>query len=125
MEDKELYPVELGESEAEESAEMQDEAQIKNIEPEKSENEEYYSLPGGSRSILHSVLSLLFSILSVGLCYFWYVGAALAVGGAVFALLFKKQFGYFNKAAVAGLMISIFGFVFSAFFLAADLLGII
>ena len=96
---------------------------VKEVNP--GEAEEYYALPLGSKSILKSVLSIVFSLLSVGLCFLWYIGFALSVTGAVLSLLFKKQFGYFNKAAVIGLIISIFGFVFSGFSLAAGLIGLI
>ena len=96
---------------------------VKEMNP--GEAEEYYALPLGSKSILKSVLSIIFSLLSVGLSFLWYLGFAISVTGAVCALLFRKQFGYFNKAAVIGLIISIFGFVFSGFFLAASLIGLI
>ena len=116
MEDRdELYP-----AKAEDVAENS-ELKLKNP----CEPEEYYSLPAGSRSILKSVLSVCFALLSLGLCFLWYLGAAFSVTGVVFALLFKKQFGYFNRPSVAGLILSIFGFVFSIFFLAAGLIGII
>ena len=120
MEKEQIYSIEGEVAEANEAEEKEEFVTVSD-----KENEEYYSLPGGSRSILKSVLALLCSIASVGVCFLWYVGIAFAAAGVVFSLLFKKQFGYFNRAAVVGLILSIFGLVFSAAFFAAGLIGII
>lgn len=119
MEDRELYPAPFS-SDGEEAKE-----ETKLTEEKEAAEEEYYELPHGSRSLARSVIALALALLSLGLCFIWYLGVALSGAAAVFSLLHRKRFGYFNKASLSALVISIFGFVFSVFFLAAGLIGLI
>lgn len=117
MEDKDsLYPAGLEDITA----------QNNNVKEVKSDEiEEYYSLPTGSKSILKSVLSVIFAILSIALCFIWYLGVIFSVSGIVFSVLHRKQFGYFNTPSVIGLILSIFGIVFSGFAFAAGMIGLL
>lgn len=65
-----------------------------------------------------SVASLIFSVLSVIFVYFSWAGLALGVLSIGAALLSRKNLGYFDKISLTGMIIAIFGIVFSIGWLA-------
>ena len=71
-----------------------------------------------------SVASFILSLLSVVCCCAWYVMIILAVLGIVFAIISRKNLGYFDGLAIAGLVLGIIGFVFTMFFAVFELSGI-
>ena len=60
-----------------------------------------------------SVVSLALSILSILLVYFSWVGLILSVAAIACAAVSRKNIGYFDKLSLFGLIIGIFGTVFS------------
>ncbi len=66
-----------------------------------------------------SLISMIFGIASVASCIFGWAGAVFAVLAVVFSLVAKRNLGYFNGTAVAGLVLGIFGFVCSVGFIVA------
>ncbi len=86
---------------------------------------EYYSLPEERPSMLWSILSLVFSILSVLLSPIYYIGIPLAVAAIAMAMISGKGLGYFDKMSVLGLIIGIFGAVFGVFALVVDISGVL
>lgn len=85
-------------------------------EAEASEaSEEYYPLPRKSTR-LYSIISLVLALVALGISFiYYYIGIALGVGAIVFSLVSRALLGYFDKASVFGLLVGIFGIVFSAF----------
>ena len=88
--------------------------------------EEFYELPEAisARNRIWSILSLIFAILSVALCPFYYFALALSVLAVVFAVIMRRSLGFFNRSAVFGLIIGIMGFVFATCSLVVDLTGL-
>lgn len=84
--------------------------------------EEYYAIPTASRIV--SILSLIASVLSILICPFYYVGVALGAVGVVLAVVSSVRLGYFDKLSLFGLILGIFGFIFSLFVLALDVSGV-
>lgn len=76
--------------------------------------EEYYPLPKDpkKRTMLFSVISVILSVLSIGLCVFYIPALILAVLALGFALYSRYILGYFDKPALVGLILSIFGIIF-------------
>jgi hypothetical protein len=62
-----------------------------------------------------SVASFVLSIISVVCCCAWYVSCVLAILAIIFAIVSRRNLGYFDGFSVAGLVIGIFGLVFSLF----------
>ena len=62
-----------------------------------------------------SVASFVLSLISVICCCMWYISGILAVLGIIFAIVSRKNLGYFDGLGIAGLVLSIFGLVFAAF----------
>ena len=60
-----------------------------------------------------SITSLVLGILSVVCCCLGWAGAIFAIGAIVFAVVARKTLGYFDGLAIAGLVLGIFGAVFS------------
>lgn len=60
-----------------------------------------------------SVLSLIFAILSVVSFYFSWLSFIFGVIAVGFAILSRKNLGYFDRLTLAGIIIGIFGCVFS------------
>ena len=76
--------------------------------------EEYYPLPKDpkKRTMLFSVISVILSVLSIGLSVFYIPALILAVLALGFALYSRYILGYFYKPALVGLILSIFGIIF-------------
>ena len=70
-------------------------------------------IQGKQNSRLYSVISVSLSGLSVLLCFFPWVGLILGSLGILFAIISRKNIGYFDKISIAGIIIGIFGFVFA------------
>ena len=93
---------------------------------EKSEGEECYDLPEeGSRSALFSVLSLIFSILSVVLCPLFYLSLIFSSFAVASSLISRRRLGYFDKMSLFGLIVAIFGFVFGICSMIMDITGML
>lgn len=91
------------------------------------ESEEYYNLPLAikSRSLIWSVVSFTFGVLSLALCAFYYVSLPFAVAAVVFSLVSRRNLSFFEKYSIMGLIFGLMGIVFSIFSLVANTLGII
>ena len=62
-----------------------------------------------------SVASFVLSLISVVCCCAWYISGFLAIIGIIFAIVSRKNLGYFDELGIAGLILSIFGLVFALF----------
>ena len=62
---------------------------------------------------LFSVISVFFAALSVILSFVPWVGFILGLISIAFSLISRKKLGYFEGFALVGLIVGIFGFVFS------------
>lgn len=60
-----------------------------------------------------SVASIILAVLSVVLVYFSYVSLCLGLASVGCAFMSRKNLGYFDKISLAGMIIAIFGVVFS------------
>lgn len=91
-----------------------------------NDSDEYYSLPNAikSRSLIWAVISFAAGILSFALCFFHYVGLALAATSLICALVSRKNLGFFEKYSIMGIILGITGFVCSVFSLVASMLGL-
>ena len=121
-EDESVIPLIEGEV----TQQINEEEEEAKVEKTPAEEEEYYELPLAvkSRSRIWSVMSFVFSILSVLLCLFYYVSLPLALLSVGFALLSRKILGFFDRFAVLGLIIGIFGTVAGVFSMIAAISGI-
>lgn len=102
---------------------------LEDFEPEMAktdESEEYYELPLAikSRSLIWAVLSFAAGILSLALCPFYYVGFVFVGVAVITSLISRHNLGFFEKYSIMGLVFGIMGFVFSAFSLVADMIGL-
>lgn len=87
------------------------------------DKDEYYEIPKATR--IFSVLSVICSILSILLFPLYYLGIAFAIAAIVLAVISSARLGYFDKAAIFGLVLGIFAGVFSVFIMALDLSGVL
>jgi predicted exporter len=60
-----------------------------------------------------SVISLGLAILSIFLSYFSWVGLVLGLASIGAGIISRKNLGYFDKLSLVGLIVAIFGVVFS------------
>lgn len=60
-----------------------------------------------------SVASIILAVLSVVLVYFSHVSLCLGLASVGCAFMSRKNLGYFDKISLAGMIIAIFGVVFS------------
>jgi hypothetical protein len=67
-----------------------------------------------SNTRLFSVISVAFAALSVILSFVPWVGLILGLVSVGFSLISRKKLGYFEVLALVGLIVGIFGFVFSS-----------
>ena len=88
--------------------------------------QEVYELPEkqSSRSLLWSVLSLIFGIISILVCQIWPLAIVLAASSLGLAVFARYRLGYFDKAALFGLIISIIGIVFGIFSAVVTISGV-
>ena len=63
---------------------------------------------------LHSVVSIACAVLSVVLFFIPWLGLAFGICAVGFSLMSRKQLEYFEGLALVGLIVGIFGLVFSA-----------
>ena len=68
---------------------------------------------GKQNSRKWSVVSLILSLLSISLCFVPWLGIILGLTAIGFAVFSRKCIGYFDGFALAGLILGIFGTVFS------------
>ena len=87
------------------------------VEQESSETAEEYVykkvIPNKQNRRTWSLASLVLAILSLMLVYFSWVSIVLALASGGCALISRKNLGYFDKMTLAGIIIAIFGVVFS------------
>lgn len=78
------------------------------------ENEFVYKavMDGKRKSRAWSVASVVVSVVSLICCCAHWVGAVLGALAIIFAIISRKNIGYFDGLAIAGLIIGIFGVVF-------------
>ena len=93
------------------------------VEQTAVDKDEYYEIPKATR--ICSVLSVVCAILSMLLFPLYYLGVALALAAIVLAVISSVRLGYFDKAAIFGLVLGIFAGVFSVFIMALDLSGVL
>ena len=67
---------------------------------------------GRPKTIAWSVASLVVGILSVVCCCFGWSGLVLGALAIVFAILSRRDLGYFDGLSIAGLVLGIFGAIF-------------
>ncbi len=66
-----------------------------------------------SKSRLWSVIALSLGVLSVGLCFIFWLGLLFGIAALIATVVSRINLGYFDRISVAALIISIFGSVFS------------
>lgn len=69
---------------------------------------------GKPKNIGWSVASVISAVLSFTLSIFGWAGLVLGISSIAFAIAARIKLGYFNGWAIAGILIGIFGTVFSA-----------
>ena len=83
---------------------------------EKDINEEEYTykkvIKEKKNSRIFSVASLALGILSLVFCFLPILGIILALSSIIFSLISRGSLGYFDKIAIIGLVVGIFGAVF-------------
>lgn len=70
-------------------------------------------ITGKQNSRTWSVVSLILSLLSIAFCFIPWLGIVLGLAAICLSVLSRKIIGYFDGFALAGLIIGIFGVVFS------------
>ena len=75
----------------------------------------YYELfdKNKQKTMIWSVLSLIFGIVSIICCCYGWLGIVLSAASIAFAVVSRVNLKYFDGMALAGLIIGIFGMVFS------------
>lgn len=75
----------------------------------------YYELfdKNKQKTMIWSVLSLIFGIVSIICCCYGWIGLVLSAASIAFAVVSRVNLKYFDGMALAGLIIGIFGMVFS------------
>ena len=89
--------------------------------------EEYYELPLslGARKRFCSLASLILGALSILLCFLYYVSIPLAILAVIFAFVSRKNFGFFDKITLIGIIFGLVGAVFGISALVLDLVGVL
>lgn len=82
----------------------------------KSSDDRYYEVfeKSKTKSMVWSVLSLVFGIVSVALSATGFVTLILGVLAVVFAVVSRVKLGYFDTKTIVGMTLGIFGIVFGA-----------
>ena len=106
-----------------------DDENLEDFEPEMTkadDSDEYYELPLAikSRTLIWAVISFAAGILSLALCPFYYVSLVFVAVAVITSLISRHNLGFFEKYSIMGLVFGIMGFVFSAFSLVADMIGL-
>ena len=90
---------------------------IDNIE-EEAMSDEYLNIDARkSKSVALAVLSLIFSVLSIVLCFVFWLNLVFAVLGIIFCAVSRFRMGYFHGISIAGLIVGIVGVIFSLFYI--------
>ena len=86
------------------------------------ENEYVYKtvMDGKHNSRIWSVASLIIAVISLLCCCLGWASLIMAVIAIVFAVVSRKNIGFFDGVGLAGLIVGIFGAVFSLTFLLAE-----
>lgn len=97
---------------------MEDMNREENISEESaSVNEKEFAfknvINGNKSTRLYSIISTVLSALSVLLCLFPWVSFVFGALGILFAIFSRKNLGYFDNISLVGLIVGIFGTVFS------------
>lgn len=95
------------------------------VAEEDKESEDFYTLGEGKHSLIWSVISLATAALSVLLCPFYVVSMILGAVAIGCALISSRTLGFFNKMALVGLIVGIFGFIFGTFSMILTLSGVL
>ena len=88
----------------------------KNLQPKNNNSKDrYYELfdRNKQKTMVWSVMSMIFGILSIICCCYGWLGLVLSVMSIAFAVVSRVNLKYFDGMAIAGLIIGIFGLVFS------------
>ena len=95
-------------------------------EEENTSSVEYYELPSdtGSRSMIWSVLSLVFGVFGVVSSPIYILGFIFCTVSIVSSIYSRKRLGYFDRTSVFGLIAGIFATVFSVASLVISVSGI-
>jgi hypothetical protein len=94
--------------------------------PAEMSSEEVYPLPPSikSRTLLWSVLSIILAALGLVLCKFYYIGIVFSLVSLGFALISRKNLGFFDKYSILGIIFGVMGFIANIFSMFATLIGI-
>ena len=94
--------------------------------PSEISSEEVYPLPPSikSRSLIWSVLSIILAALGLVLFKVYYVGILFSVVAVCFALVSRKNLGFFEKYSILGIIFGVMGFITNIFSMVADIIGI-
>ena len=85
---------------------------------EEAASEEYLNIDAKkSKSLAFAVLSLIFSALSIVLCFVFWLNLAFAALGIIFCVVSRLRMGYFHGISIAGLIVGIIGAIFSLFYI--------
>ena len=95
------------------------------VAEEDKENEDFYTLKSGKPSLIWSVISLVSAVLSVLLCPFYVPSLVLGAVAILCAVVSSRTLGFFNKMALVGLIVGIFGFIFGGFSMVLQLTGVL
>ena len=79
------------------------------------DDDRYYEVfeKSKTKSMWWSVASLMAAVVSVLCSFFGWVGLIIGVASVVLAVISRKKLGYFDKFCIFGLIVGIFGIVFS------------
>lgn len=84
-----------------------------NAMPEEDEYVYKAVIDGKMPTRLWSVISILLSVIALGLCFFGWWGIAFGILGLGMAIFSRKSLGYFDKITLTSIIVSIFATVFS------------
>ncbi len=70
-------------------------------------------IKGNQNSRIYSIISVCLSALSIALCFVPWAALVLGALGILFAIISRKNLGYFDNISLCGLIAGIFGTVFS------------
>ena len=83
----------------------------------KEKKEEQYAFIGlfksDKKSRIWSVTSIIMGVISLLLCFLPVLGIIFSLFAAAFTIMSRRVLGYFEGLGIVGLIIGIFGFVFS------------
>ncbi len=95
------------------------------VAEEDKESEDFYTLKSKKPNLIWSIISLVAAIASIPLAPIYAAALSLGAVAIICALISSRTLGFFNKMALCGLIVGIFGLVFGAFSMILDLTGVI